>query len=517
MKRIAGLCLVSLVGMLVHVQAQNRATPCERLAALALPNTTITSAETVPAGKYGDVLARGATAPPAASPFAIRLSKLPAFCRVVATLTPSSDSDIQVEIWLPAAEWNGKFLAAGNGGWAGFIQYNGLTAAIEERYATASTDTGHRGSSAAFLMGHPEKLVDFAYRAVHEMSVSSKGIITAFYGRAPRLSYWNGCSTGGRQGLMEASRYPDDFDGIIAGAPANNQTKLCAWRLAVESKILQQPSSVVPPSKLALVNAAVLSACDPLDGVADGLLADPHRCRFDPARLLCRGDDDGRCLTAPQVEAVKMGYAPAKRRNGDLIYPGLVPGGETGWVMLTAANPEPGSIDVGMFRYAAHQDPGWDWRTFDLDRDTALVDERAGVIDVTNPDLSAFKARGGKLLIYHGWNDGGSGGAISPQNSINYYSSILKKMGPRQDGWLRLFMVQGMAHCGGGPGPNQVNWLGAMERWRESGVAPDRVLATRVTDGRVDMTRPICPYPQLARYSGVGSTNDAGNFACKEP
>jgi feruloyl esterase len=213
-----------------------------------------------------------------------------------------------------------------------------------------------------------------------------------------------------------------------------------------------------------------------------------------------------------------MGYAPAMRRSGELIYPGLVPGGETGWMMLTAATPEPGAIDVGMFRYAAHQDPAWDWRTFDLDRDTALLDERAGFVDVTNPDLSAFKARGGKLLIYHGWNDGGSGGAISPLNSVNYYSDIQKKMGPRQDGWLRLFMVPGMAHCGGGPGPTQVNWLAAMERWRESGVAPDRILATRVVDnGRVDMTRPLCPYPQVARYHGAGSTNDAGNFTCKVP
>jgi feruloyl esterase len=506
-----------LVTILLQDRAPSRAT-CESLSSFALTNGRITSAETVPAGKFADVLARGAATSQPGGPFATRLSRLPAFCRVEATLTPSSDSDIKIEVWLPGEKWNGKFLAVGNGGWAGSIQHSGLTGAIEERYATASTDTGHTGSDPAFLLGHPEKLVDFAYRAVHEMAVASKAIVTAFYDRAPRLSYWNGCSTGGRQGLMEASRYPEDFDGIIAGAPANNQTHLCAWRLAVEAKILQQPSSVVPASKLALVTAAVLSACDGLDGVTDGLLSDPRRCRFDPSMLLCRGADDGRCLTALQVEAMRMGYAPATRRSGELIYPGLVPGGETGWMMLTAANPEPGAIDVGMFRYAAHQDPAWDWRTFDLDRDTALIDQRAGFVDVTTPDLSAFKARGGKLLIYHGWNDGGSGGAISPLNSVNYYSNIQNKMGPRQDGWLRLFMVPGMAHCGGGPGPNQVNWLAAMERWRESGAAPDRILATRVVDnGRVDMTRPLCPYPQVARYDGAGSTNDAGNFTCKLP
>ena len=316
---------------------------------------------------------------------------------------------------------------------------------------------------------------------------------------------------------MAAQRYPEDFDGIIAGAPANNQTQLCAWRLAVEAKILQDPTSVVPRAKLALVNTAVLTACDALDGVVDGLLTDPHRCHFDAATLLCRRDEGDNCLTAPQVAAVRMGYAPLNRKTGELIYPGLVPGGETGWAMLTATNPEPGGIDVGMFRFVAHEDPSWDWRTFDVDRDTALIDKKAGFIDATNPDLSAFRARGGKLLIYHGWNDGGSGGAISPQNTINYHSSVLAKMGPHQQEWLRLFMVPGMAHCGGGPGPNQVNWIAALERWRESGIAPDQLIASRVNDNRVNMTRPICPYPQIAQYSGVGSTNDAANFACRVP
>jgi feruloyl esterase len=314
---------------------------------------------------------------------------------------------------------------------------------------------------------------------------------------------------------MEAQRYPEDFDGIIAGAPANNQTQLCAWRIAVETKILQEPASVVPRVKLALVNRAVLAACDALDGVADALLMDPHQCHFDPATLLCRGGDSDDCLTAPQVEAVKMGYTPARRKTGELIYPGLVPGGEIGWAMLTAANPEPGAIDVGMFRYVAHEDPAWDWRTFDMERDTSLIDKKAGFIDAVNPDLSTFRARGGKLLIYHGWNDGGSGGAISPQNSVNYYSSVLTRMGSQQQDWLRLFMVPGMAHCGGGSGPNQVNWVAALERWRESGIAPDRLDASRVSDNRVNMTRPICPYPQVAKYNGVGSTNDAANFACK--
>jgi Tannase and feruloyl esterase len=502
-----GLCAV-LLAILMHAHVLNAAA-CESLSSVALPNTSITVAQMVPAGEF----TQPGTGPAAVQQF----SRLPAFCRVAATLRPSPDSDIKIEVWLPAPAWNGRFLAVGNGGWAGSISYGALASALQEGYATASTDTGHTGGTGSFAIGHREKVVDFAYRAVHEMAVKSKAIIAAFYDRAPRLSYWTGCSTGGRQGLMEAQRYPEDFDGIIAGAPANNQTQLCAWRIAVEAKILQEPASVVPRAKIAVVNRAVLAACDALDGVTDGFLTNPHQCHFDPATLLCRSGDNDNCLTAPQVAAVKMGYAPAKKKTGELIYPGLVPGGEMGWAMLTGANPEPGAIDVGMFRYVAHEDPAWDWRTFDLDRDTALVDEKAGFIDATNPDLSAFRARGGKLLIYHGWNDGGSGGAISPENSVNYYSSVLARMGTQQENWLRLFMVPGMTHCGGGPGPNQVNWVAALERWRESGIPPDQLIASRVNDNRVDMTRPICPYPRVAQYQGVGSTNDAANFACTVP
>jgi feruloyl esterase len=339
----------------------------------------------------------------------------------------------------------------------------------------------------------------------------------AFYGSPPRLSYWSGCSTGGRQGIMEAVRYPEDFDGIIAGAPANNQTHLCAWRMAIDVTVRKEPSRVVPRAKMLMLNRAVLAACDAIDGVKDGLLTDPRTCRFDPSSLLCRGAESGACLTPAQLETVQALYAPAKRTNGTLIYPGLVFGGEADWPITATAGGDPGMIDLGMFRYVAHQDPAWDWRTFDLDRDVALVDEKAGYIDVTDPDLRRFKARGGKLLIYHGWNDGGTGGAISPLNTLNYYQSILDRMGPGQDDWLRLFMVPGMAHCGGGPGPNQFAVLRALDGWREQGKAPDQITAYRVTNNRVDMTRPLCPYPQVAVYKGTGSTNDAASFTCRTP
>ena len=321
---------------------------------------------------------------------------------------------------------------------------------------------------------------------------------------------------GGRQGLMEVQRYPEDFDGIIAGAPANNQIQLCAWRMAIVVASLNDPARVLPVAKTTLVNNAVLDSCDALDGVRDRLLSDPRSCHFDPTTLLCRGPERDDCLTAGQLETVKMAYSDARKKTGELIYPGLPPRGELGWRLPGQAK-EPSSIDLGMFRFIAHQDPNWDWRTFDLESDTALAQNRTGFIEAADPDLSAFKARGGKLLIYHGWSDGGSGGAISALNSIAYYERVLARMGPDQQAWLRLFLVPGMAHCGGGSGPNQFSALAAMERWRESGLAPDRIIATRVVDGRVDMTRPLCPYPQVAVYSGVGSVNDAGNFTCKAP
>ncbi len=483
------LCRSSCLSVVMGFAAFSQ-TPCEQVKSLKLAGTVITSAESISTGT--------------------------AHCRVAATLKPSADSDIKMELWLPLGSvWNGKFLAIGGGGWVGAISYPGMATALQDGYATASTDTGHEGRSASFAAGHPEKVVDFSHRAVHEMTVAAKAIISAHYGRGSRLSYWNGCSTGGRQGLIAAQKHPEDFDGIIAGAPASNYTRLCAWRLALEAAVLKDSAKVVPPAKAALLNKAVLAACDALDGIRDGLLADPRKCQFDPSTLLCPGSAQDNCLTAPQVEAVKMAYAPAKKRTGEIIYPGLPPGGEQGWAALAGGAAEPGALNVDMFRYVAHEDPNWDWRTFDLDRDTALADQKGGYMNAMDPDLSAFKKRGGKLLIYHGWNDGASGGAISPLNTLDYHSSVLAKMGPKQDDWLRLFMVPGMAHCGGGPGPNQFNALAAIERWRESGAAPERIVAAHVTNNRVDMTRPLCPYPKVAVYKGIGSINDAENFACK--
>src|SRR5947208_4555408 len=259
---------------------------CEKLASLALPNTTITVAQSVAAGEFK----------PPAGP-AVPFENLPAFCRVAATLTPSKDSDIKIEVWLPVSGWNGKFQAVGNGGWSGAVSLGALASAVRRGYAAASTDTGHSGGSASFALGHPEKLVDFAWRAVHEMTVQAKAIVSAYYGSGPKFSYWNGCSSGGKQGLKEAQRFPKDYDGIIAGAPANYWTHLMAGDLWPAHATHKDPASYIPPEKYQLIHRAALEACDALDGVKDGLLEDPTRCNFDAKTLLCAGEDTSACLT----------------------------------------------------------------------------------------------------------------------------------------------------------------------------------------------------------------------------
>jgi feruloyl esterase len=491
---------------------------CESLKSISLPNTTIVAAEMVAAGPYSPPGRGAAPAPPAAVPEgrgrgpgvpAAPPQIVPARCRVNAILRPSPDSEIEMEAWLPD-NWNGKFQFVGGGGWAGIISFPAMVNAVQEGYATASTDTGHKGGNALFAMNHPEKVIDFAYRAVHETTVQTKALIAKYYDRPARLSYWNGCSTGGRQGLMEAQKFPDDFDAIIAGAPANFQTHLHAWDLSVAVPVLNNPAAALTAAKLTALSEAAVNACDAQDGVKDGLINNPRMCKFDPSALLCKGADGPTCLTQPQVDAVKRAYADAKTKNGDVVFPGKQPGSEYQWMAFLGGQQAPG-VSVGSFQ-VAYNDANWDAKTFDLDRDLKLTDEKVGSsINAVNPDLSAFKAHGGKLLMYHGWNDT----AISPGNTINYYESVLKKMGGKQDDFVRLYMAPGMQHCGGGPGPNQINYMAIMERWRENTQTPATIEAYHVTNNRVDMTRPLCPYPQVSTYKGTGSPSDASNFACK--
>jgi feruloyl esterase len=506
------------------------ASSCDSLAALALKDTTITMAQLVPAGQFsapgGQAAGRGA------NPY----KDLSEFCRVAATLTPTSDSDIKVEVWLPAKGWNGKFQAVGNGGWAGVISYSAMAEAIRTGYASASTDTGHAGGGGTFALNHPEKLIDFAWRSEHEMTVKAKAVIQAFYGSAPKLSYWNGCSTGGRQGLKEAQQFPDDYDAIIAGAPAN-RTALSLW---IAAAVLKDPASYIPPSKYKIIHEAALAACDMRDGLKDGLIDDPTKCDFDPKVLLCKGADGPACLTGPQVEAAKKIYSPAiNPRTGQQLFSSLVPGTELGWG-VQALGPDPSANIYDQYRYVVFKDANWDWKTFNFDSDVARGDRPENLImNATDPNMQPFFSHGGKLLLYHGWSDPN----VPTLNTIAYYKSVVASMGGPANAstgvrlfpapglnptvpaaWttiasnsVRLFLAPGMGHCGGGEGPNVFDKVGALEQWVEHGKAPEKLTAAHSTGGRVDRTRPLCPYPQVAKYTGTGSIDAADNFVCRAP
>jgi feruloyl esterase len=504
---------ILIVTGLAGVPRVAQAASCESLASLSLPNTTITLAQSVPAGTF--------TVPADARRFqrgrgaASEIPDLRAFCRVGATLTPSSDSSIKIEVWLPLENWNGKFMAVGNGGFSGAIPLFAMGPMLNRGYAVAATDTGHEsnGADASWALGHPEKQIDFGYRAVHEMTLRAKQIVSAFYATAPRLAYWNGCSSGGKQGLKEAQQFPEDYDGIVAGAPANYWTHLMAQIVSVAQAVRKDPASQIPQIKYAAIHSAVLAQCDALDRVKDGLLEDPRICRFDPEMLRCKGADDPGCLTAPQVEALKVVYAPIRNpRTGRTIYPGLSVGSEAGWGEL----PQPFSIAESHFKFIVFGRPDWDFRTFDVDRDLAKaddIDQTLGQFVANNPDLSAFKKRGGKLLQYHGWNDQ----QIAAQNSIDYYESVVVRMGGKAQvaDFYRLFMVPGMMHCGGGEGAtDRFDTVAALEQWVERGVAPNRIVASHQTNGAIDRTRPLCPYPQVAQWKGAGSPDAAESFEC---
>jgi feruloyl esterase len=279
--------------------------------------------------------------------------------------------------------------------------------------------------------------------------------------------------------------------------------------LARQTEMLRDVSKILPPAKVALVGKAVLSACDAKDGVRDGIVSDPASCRFDPSSLKCTESSTDNCLTAAQVDSAKRAYGEVRTKNGELVYPGSALGFEAGWRM-----PEPGgalpAVALDSFRYLGYQDANWNGMSFDLTRDLTLVLDKAGFIDAINPDLSTFKARGGKMLIYHGWSDPGP----APANTINYYSAVQKETGGATDNWLRLFLLPGVGHCGGGVGPDSADYVRALEQWRESGVAPDRLIASRTRNGQVDMARPLCPYPQVTKWTGSGSSDDARNFVC---
>jgi len=491
------------------------ATSCESLQTMSTPQVAIT-AQAMPAGPF--VPPGAAPAAPAAPRAggagragAAAAATLPPHCRVKLVLKPTADSKINAELWLPTETWNGRYMAVGNGGFGGSIQgFGEMQNALRLGYATAGGDTGHdeatEGPGGMFALGHPEKIVDFAYRAVHEMTATSKKIIDRYYSRPPQFSYFKGCSTGGRQAAMAAQHDPDDYDGIIAGALANRHIQMHTAGVHRSIEMTRHPEANIPAAKAATVTKAVLDACDTLK---EGFLNNPRACTFDFSKLACKGADGDSCLTAPQLKAVEAFYGGLKNSKGELIFSGQALGNP----LPPLRGIQPGGVPGGGFdtvRIWAFQDANYDWNRFDLDRDMPIINSKVGFVDAVDPDLSKFKAHGGKLLLYAGWGDT----TITPENTVLYYENVLKKMGSNQGDFVRLFMVPGMQHCRGGDGPNTFDSIGTMEAWREKSVTPAQMMGF---NPQSSLSRPICAYPQVAQYKGKGNIKDASNWACGAP
>jgi len=486
---------------------------CGDLASLQVKDTVITAVEKVAAGAFQ---------PPTLTPFGPPpdFTLLPAFCRVSGSIRPSPESDIRFELWLPEDGWNGKFLQSGNGGAAGSIAYRSFVEPLARGYAVTNTDTGHQGGGGdySWAVGQPQKLIDYQYRATHELTRVGKAITAARYGREPKRSYWYGCSTGGRQGLKEAQLYPEEYDGIIVGAPASNWLPLMALSLLIENNL--GPGGL-PADRLAVLHEAAIAACDARDGVADRVITEPASCDFDPASLQCEAGESSGCLQPEEVAAAARIYAGVVDSEGRVVMPGTGPGSELQWAFYQA-----GAFDLGAnyFRHVVFSNPGWDPATFDVDADLALAERQDGdVTTAMDPDLSAFTSRGGKLIAWHGTTDG----IIPYGNSVNYHESVVARLGEAaaQDS-VRFYLVPGMSHCGGGEGASEIDWLTALERWVEEGQAPAELAAahpavlygppgTPPLQSR-PFTRVVCPWPQVATWQG-GDPDVAQSFACRGP
>jgi len=495
----------------LHPQVAHAA-ECAQLASLKLPHTEITLAEPVAAGAFKPP-AGTANGAPGAAPAGY--ARLPAFCRVAGTSRPTSDSDIRFEVWLPAANWNGKFVAVGNGVWAGSITYFSMIEPLSMGYATAATDDGHQGNplDASFAAGHPQKLTDFGHRAVHEMTVAAKAVIAAFYAKPAKRALFVSCSTGGRQGLMEAYRYPQDYNGISSMAPANPMVALMVSSLWTGNATLKDEASHIPPPKFALVHKAAVEACDADDGVKDGIISSPRACRFDPAVLQCKAGDQPDCLTGVQVAAVRAIYqGPRNPRTGKIIFPGFSPGSETLFPIQTMG-PQPFGVSFTYMRDLVFKGPKWDFRSFDYDKDVTLAMQAGSAqLDVPPTGLDAFLGSGRKLLLSHGWADG----LIPTQSTVNFYAELEAHVGARHGDDARLFLIPGMGHCAGGEGPFVFSAISTLDTWVETGHAPERIVVSNPPNAPA-RTRPLCPYPQEAIYSGSGSTDDEKSFKCALP
>lgn len=476
-----------------------------------MPDTSVTMAQVVPMGEFQPPPAPNNRGP------APHFEKLPAFCRIAATLKPTSDSDIKIEVWLPVTGWNGKLRGAGNGGLGGFMDYRALAQDLGEGFATVGSDEGHEGGS-SYAIGHPQKIIDFGYRSVHLMTVRAKTMIAAYYGTGPKVSYMDECGGGSIAALSEAQRFPEDYDAIAAGGFGADVTHHTVGQLWTWYAVHSNPESYIPPEKYPLIHQAALNACDAKDGLKDGVIQAPEDCKFDPGVLLCKAGDSSDCLTAPQVEAARKIYAgPTNPRTGAKIFSGLYPGSELTWGNMAGAKPFPVATD--WFTYFVFKDPNWNYQThpINFDSDVALSDSPENLpVDAIDPDLTKFAARGGKLLLYGGWNDT----LIAPGIAVDYYKSIVAKMGAREtNSFMRFYMIPGMGHCPGVNGADAYDFdsLAMLERWKEDGQAPGEFVATHYENGVEKGKSLECQFPDIAFYKGSGSPGDPANFTCKKP
>jgi len=507
MYHLRSLCLCILLVTCATTWAA--AAPCESLSTFSLPHMTLTSVSEVAAGR----LTLPVDAAPPNAP--LDVSALPSFCRVIAISRPSADSEIALEVWLPTNTWNTRFQPVGNGLWGGSINYAGLVGMLRAGYATASNDTGHRGAGASFALGHPDKVVDFGYRAFHEMTLLASAAIDRFYERRPSLSLVDQCGGAGRGALAEIQRHPDAFD-VIAAAGLDTETthhslgQLWVWQAAHRSS-----DSAIPADKLPLLHRAALDACDAGDGVADGIIANPRACTVDPSALRCRAGDSPDCLTGAQVETARRIYSPVVNpRTKEVLFGPLMPGSELGWGQQTGPAPFPYGADF--MRYLVMKNAAWDpaARPVDFDRDAAAADAAQNRIVNVEPNLNAYLERGGKLLFVGGWADG----AIAPASNTNFYERVVRNAGARADQSVRLFMVPDMGHCPAAATAANgyvVDTAGILAEWRSTGKAPESIVVTRKVNGVEERKMLVCKYPQSAVYKGSGDPKTPESFTCR--